>query len=129
MRFVVGGEVHDLTREQVDRTMKGAQPEVIRKHLVEVRGTVFPPKQVFAAVTGRERGTFTTQEAQRVLTRLGFVCREADETRGGQAVWKHVVEPEPTIDDRVASVENAVATSQAAIADLLRRVQQLETSR
>ena len=126
MKFVVRGDEYDLTPEQVRRSMKGVSSESIQKHLVEVNGTVYPPKQVFATVSGRDRGSFTTQEAQRVLTRLGFVCRQAGAV-GGRPVWSHVPESEPTAEERLANVENAVATSQAAISDLLRRVLTLES--
>lgn len=126
MKFVVRGDEYDLTPEQVRRSMKGVSSESIQKHLVEVNGTVYPPKQVFATVSGRDRGSFTTQEAQRVLTRLGFVCRQAGAV-GGRPVWAHVPESEPTVEERLANVENAVATSQAAISDLLRRVLTLES--
>ena len=78
MRFTVGGRPLDLAAEQVSRAMKQVEPEAIREHLVEMNGTVYPPKQVLAVVTGWARTTFTTMEAERVLMRLGFVCR-----RGG----------------------------------------------
>jgi hypothetical protein len=128
MRFVVRGDEYDLTSEQVRQSMNGVSSESIQKHVVEINGTGYPPKQVFARVSGRDRGSFTTQEAQRVLTRLGFVCRQAKAV-GGTAVWSHVRESEPTVEERLAVVENAIATSQAAISDLLRRVLTLESRR
>jgi hypothetical protein len=76
----VGGRDFNLTNEEVEVRMKGAEPELIQKHAVEVNGQMFPPKQVLGHVTGWERTSYTTMEAQRVLTRLGFVCTE---TRGG----------------------------------------------
>ncbi len=76
----VGGRDFDLTKQQVEVRMEGAEPESIQKHAVEIDGQLFPPKQVLSQVTGWERTSFTTMEAQRVLTRLGFVCTEV---RGG----------------------------------------------
>ena len=76
----VGGRDFDLTKEQVETHMKGEDPELIQKHMVEVNGQMFPPKQVLGHVTGWARASFTTMEAQRVLTRMGFVCTDA---RGG----------------------------------------------
>lgn len=70
----VGGRDFNLTKEQVETRMKGVDPELIQKHVVEVNGQLYPPKQVLGQVTGWERASFTTLEAQRVLTRIGFVC-------------------------------------------------------
>ena len=67
--------------------MRGVRPEPIREHLVEVLDTAYPPKQVLAAVTGWQRTSFTTMEAQRVLTRAGFACRRADEDDKAGRGW------------------------------------------
>ncbi|MFJ9785194.1 hypothetical protein ACIRSS_36875 [Amycolatopsis sp. NPDC101161] len=64
--------------------MRNVDPETIREHLVEIGRTVFPPKQVLAVVTGWERTSFTTMEAQRVLTKVGFVCRRAGQAADGR---------------------------------------------
>lgn len=77
----VGGRDFNLTKQEVEARMKGEDPELIQKHMVEVSGQMYPPKQVLAHVTGWARTSFTTLEAQRVLTRIGFVCTEA---RGGR---------------------------------------------
>lgn len=131
MNFTVGGHVYDLTRERVELAMSGVPPETIQKHLVEMLGSVFPPKQVFAHATGRDRSTFTTQEAQRVLQRLGFVCREAGTAPDGARAW---VAPSTDaagvtavdVDDRLRVLESSLATAQLAIAELGRRVTKLE---
>jgi hypothetical protein len=76
----VGGRDFNLTKREVETRMEGVDPELIQKHMLEVNGQMFPPKQVLGHVTGWERTSFTTMEAQRVLTRIGFVCTE---TRSG----------------------------------------------
>ncbi len=131
MRFTVGGESFDLTPEQVIAAMKDAPIETIQKHTVEIAGQVFPPKQVFAAVSGRSRQSFTTMEAQRVLTRLGFVCRRAGQTENGALAWVAAADigSDPSPEGRVASLEAAVGTMQAAIAGLHTRVKKLEAVR
>lgn len=73
----VGGRAFDLTKQDVEARMTGEEPELIQRHMVEVNGEMFPPKQVLGHVTGWARTSFTTMEAQRVLTRIGFVCTEA----------------------------------------------------
>lgn len=77
----VGGRDFNLTKQEVESRMKGEDPELIQKHMVEVNGQMFPPKQVLGHVTGWARTSFTTMEAQRVLTRIGFACTEG---RGGR---------------------------------------------
>lgn len=73
----VGGRDFDLTKQEVESRMRSEEPEAIRKHMVEVNGQMFPPKQVLGHATGWARTSFTTMEAQRVLTRIGFDCAEA----------------------------------------------------
>jgi hypothetical protein len=75
VKAVVGGRPFEFSKEEIERHMRGQEPELIREHLVEVGGRDFPPKQVIATITGWDRISFTTMEAQRVLTRAGFVCR------------------------------------------------------
>ena len=122
MRFIVGGESFDLTREQVIAAMKDAPVETIQKHVVEIEGQVFPPKQVFAVVTGRARQSFTTMEAQRVLTRLGFVCRRAKDLTYSGAAWVAVdagADHPPSVEDRLAALNaQRLRTLQAAVAGL-----------
>lgn len=76
----VGGRSFDLTKADVEVRVKEMEPELIQKHVVKVNGRWYPPKQVLWKVTGWPRTSFTTLEAQRVLTRLGFECAER---RGG----------------------------------------------
>ena len=83
VRAIVGGRPFDFTKEEIERRMRGVHPEPIREHLVEMLGTVYPPKQVLGTVSGWDRTSFTTMEAQRVLTRAGFVS-------GGRAVTMRV---------------------------------------
>ena len=73
----VRGRDFDVTKQEVETRMKGEEPELIQKHMVQVNGQMFPPKQVLEHVTGWARTSFTTAEAQRVLTRIGLDCTEA----------------------------------------------------
>lgn len=126
----VGGRDFDASREDVERAMRGVPSDTIQKYVVEVNGTVYPPKQVLAKVTGWERISFTTMEAQRVLAKLGFVCREAGTLPDGTPGWP-VVHPEAETSDletRVATLESALTTAQEAIAGLAARVRLLESA-
>jgi hypothetical protein len=126
--FTVGGERISLTYEQVVRAMKDVVPEPYQKYVMELGDTVYPPKQVFSLVTGRGRQTFTTMEAQRVLTRLGFVCREA--AKPGYMQFRppsEILEQNSSVPTApISEVESELATIKLAIAELIRRVEALE---
>jgi hypothetical protein len=125
----VGGRDFDWSKCDVERAMRGVDPEPIRTHVVELLETVFPPKQVLARVTGWDRQSFTTMEAQRVLTKLGFTCRRADALPNGRPAWVLDSGEAANSDhspDRIAALEAALATAQEAIAGLRKRVQALD---
>ena len=126
MRFTVGHREIELTAEEVHHRMHGVEPEPIRLHLVEVNRQVFPPKQVFAAVTNFPRGSFTTLEAQRVLTKLGFICRRAGHMPNGEPAWVRDDEHGQTQEERLASAEAALIVQREAIASLAKRIEALE---
>ncbi len=72
MEFTVNGKSYELSRQQVEETMNGVQPERIRQHVVEVDGRQYPIKQVLEAVLHLDKLDFNTQQARSILRRLGF---------------------------------------------------------
>lgn len=134
MEFVVGGEEYKFDRNRVEFVMKEVAPEPIQKHLVELLDTVYPPKQIFSKMTGRRRVTFTTQEAVRVLSKLGLVCREVGEPTDGNRTWKPVQRDKPfeaqsmSAEDRLVALGSGLATALLAIAQLQSRVEVLEAA-
>lgn len=73
MRTVtVAGRRFQLDRTGITSALKGALPEPLREHFVVIEGRRWPPKQVLALATGLDRADFTTHQARRILTRLGF---------------------------------------------------------
>lgn len=136
----VGGRDFDMSKEDVEQAMKGVLPEEFRKYVVEVNGEQYPPKQVLARATDWGRTSFTTMEAQRVLNKLGFKCREAGSPRADGSVpyFPYSGKPDSPLDiapgtaraqaaeDRVEALEAALATAQTAIAGLDARVRALE---
>jgi hypothetical protein len=124
----VGGRDFNKSKRDVEQAMRGEGPDMIQKYMVEVNGTVYPPKQVLARVTGWDRQSFTTMEAQRVLNKIGFACREAGVPVDGHPGWRRVGADSGTEDvaERVAALEAALATAQEAIAGLAARVRALE---
>jgi hypothetical protein len=125
----VGGRDFDLTKQEVESLMRNQTPELIQKHVVEVNGAAFPPKQVLGRCTGWPRTSYTTMEAQRVLTRIGFTCREA------RAVPTAGSDVEPRVpsaggskdhEDRIAALEAALAVANISIAALDDRMRRIE---
>jgi hypothetical protein len=124
MKFTVGGRSLDLSPEEVRAKLRDLSPEPVREHVVEIGEKSFPPKQVLAELTGWERQTFTTMEAQRVLTRLGFDCHRAGGGgRGGSpAVLAAEGDRPGDLEARVAVLEASVETLLLAIAALKARL-------
>jgi hypothetical protein len=74
--FTIGGSEFDLSAEEVERKLKGVVPEEIQQVYVEVAGKRYPVKQALAVSAGLMRSGFTTQNAVRVLRKLGFKLGE-----------------------------------------------------
>lgn len=72
--MTVSGHTYDLDPRRVEKALRGELPEPINQHFVVIRGRRWPPKQVLALVTGLDRADFTTHQARRALTRLGFTA-------------------------------------------------------
>jgi hypothetical protein len=70
--MTVAGHRYDLDAQRVEQAVEGALPEPVHEHFVVIKGRRWPPKQVLALVTGLDRADFTTHQARRALTRLGF---------------------------------------------------------
>ena len=126
--MIVGGREFEWTREQVKDAMRRVPPEQPRKHVVEIGDKQFPPKQVLAVVTGWERQSYTTLEAQRVLSKLGFPCHPAGSRYSRETAFVDPETPREMQSDRerLAAIESALATAQEAIAGLRNRVAALE---
>jgi hypothetical protein len=75
--MTVSGHKYDLDARRVEAALEGMLPEPIREHFVVINGRRWPPKQVLAEVTGLDRADFTTHQARRALTRLGFPAGRA----------------------------------------------------
>jgi hypothetical protein len=75
--MTVSGHTYDLDPQQVERALRGELPEPIVEHFVVISGRRWPPKQALALVTGLDRADFTTHQARRALTRLGFTAGRA----------------------------------------------------
>ena len=79
--MTVSGQRYELDRQSVQAALEGVLPEPIHEHFVVINGRRWPPKQVLALVTGLDRADFTTHQARRALTRLGFPAARAASSR------------------------------------------------
>lgn len=62
----------ELRRDGVERAMRRVLPEPITSHYVVIDRRRYPPKQVLGVLTGLDRADFTSHQARRILTGLGF---------------------------------------------------------
>lgn len=62
----------ELRRDRVERALRQTLPEPITSHYVVIGRRRYPPKQAISLLTGLDRADFTTHQARRVLTGLGF---------------------------------------------------------
>jgi hypothetical protein len=74
--FTIGGEKFSLSREDVERKLKGVKPEPIQQVYVEVGGKQYPVKQALAVSADLMRSGFTTQNAVGIFRKLGFKLGE-----------------------------------------------------
>jgi hypothetical protein len=74
--FTVGGTIFSMSREEIERKLKGVKPEQIRQYYVTVGGRDYPVKQALEVSAGLLRSGFTTQDAIRVLRKFGLPLRK-----------------------------------------------------
>ncbi len=95
--MTVSGHQYSLDSRSVEAALQGALPEPIHEHFVVINGRRWPPKQVLALVTGLDRADFTTHQARRALTRLGFPAARAASPRTRHPVTSGTATP-PSAD-------------------------------
>lgn len=74
--FRVSGREFALDKEAVEHKLATIKPDPIDLVYVKVKGKDFPVKQALAEVSGLIKSRFTTQDAARVLGKLGFEPKE-----------------------------------------------------
>ena len=62
----------ELRADRIERALRQTLPEPIKSHYVVIGRRRYPPKQAISLVTGLDRADFTTHQARRILTGLGF---------------------------------------------------------
>lgn len=72
MNFVLRGQSFAIDHEDVKKAIRSLQPESVTKYAVEIGSLEYPIKQVVAKITGSPPVGFTSQDAYRILKKLGF---------------------------------------------------------
>jgi hypothetical protein len=72
MRFTLRGKELNLTPEDIVAKLQGIEPEGSSQYHITAHGKSYPVKQVLALVTGMPNIAFTTADAYRILTKLGY---------------------------------------------------------
>jgi hypothetical protein len=108
--MTVSGHKYDLDGRRVEAALQGELPEPVREHFVVINGRRWPPKQVLAKVTGLDRADFTTHQARRALTRLGFPAgRAAGHRAPHPATSRAAVRPSDAADAHGGAAQLAEA--------------------
>ncbi|HLM86737.1 MAG TPA: hypothetical protein VK272_11170 [Solirubrobacteraceae bacterium] len=97
----------ELGHDAVEQKMQGRRPEPIASHFVVIGVRRFPPKQVICAMTGLDRADFTSHQARRILTGLGFAAGR--QPRDEPAA--HNSEPPAHLDRDTGSETSRTATA------------------
>jgi hypothetical protein len=106
LTMTVSGRSYDLDSQRVQQALQGELPEPIQEHFVVVNGRRWPPKQVLALVTGLDRADFTTHQARRALTRLGFTAARAAGHRDRHASGSSAATPQVALAQDPAQPES-----------------------
>jgi len=67
-----------MSKADVEEELAGHDPEPITKYFVNIGGKEYPIKQVVSLLFGKSKMDFTTQEAYRVLKKMGYEIEERD---------------------------------------------------
>jgi hypothetical protein len=82
--FTLGGQEYHLSKADVLEVMRNISPKPLGKYRVSIGGTDYPPKQVIAEALGKNLVSFTTMDANRILSGLGFEVQRVGERREPQ---------------------------------------------
>ena len=104
MDFRIRGTRYAITPEGVRDATRRAEPNAAdgrHKYFVDLHGQRFPIRQVLQLATGLTSPTFTSQDAYRILSRLGFEVSERPDSKAysapasPHAASVHAAEPSP----------------------------------
>jgi hypothetical protein len=76
--FKLRGKTYRLSKADVERAVAKVEPRSTEKYAVMIGERAFPPKQLIEVSLHLPPMAFTTMDAQRILTRLGFEVISSD---------------------------------------------------
>ncbi len=82
--FRLSGEEYRLSKTDVEEKLRNVAPRPLGKYRVSIGGIDYPPKQVVAESLDKNLVTFTTMDASRILSSLGFEVLRVGEKRQPQ---------------------------------------------
>ncbi|MHA4850955.1 MULTISPECIES: hypothetical protein [unclassified Rhodococcus (in: high G+C Gram-positive bacteria)] len=88
--------------QEVTKLLGNHTPEPIREHWVDAGGVRYPPKQVYQALSGDPRSTFTSHLALARLRRMGFTTSTYQPRKDGPHRKATLVESQ-TIDGELSA--------------------------
>ena len=71
-RFILRGTAYNIKKEDVAEAMKDVQPKASKKYYIRINNQEYPIKQALSTVVGIPSASFTSQDAYRILDKLGF---------------------------------------------------------
>ena len=104
MDFRIRGTRYAITPEDVRNATRGVRPNASdgrHKYFIDLHGRQYPIKQVLQLVTGLTSPGFISQDAHRILSRLGFEITERPDLKVYSApvpareAGVHAAEPSP----------------------------------
>jgi hypothetical protein len=91
--FELRGRRYELSRADVEDKLKRIEPKPVTKYQVLVNGRFYPPKQALAVTIGKSVAGFTTMDASRILSKLGFeVTGLASEVASAKTISERLFE-------------------------------------
>ncbi len=91
--FELRGERFELSSTDVEEKLKDVEPKPVTKYQVRINGKGYPPKQALATAIGKPLANFTTMDATRILSKLGFeVTGRNDETLTNKTISEQLFE-------------------------------------
>jgi antitoxin HicB len=100
MIFVIGNEGFEINRETILKAIKGVSPRPFdgrNRYYVELHGLRYPIKQPIHLVTELPyTGRFGAQDAQRILTKLGFTVKLLSSTKRSEPARRIVTSTNQT---------------------------------
>lgn len=94
--FKLRGKTYRLSQTDVERAAAKVEPRSTEKYAVMIGGRAFPPKQLIEVSLRLPPMAFTTMDAQRILTRLGFEVVSSDRQPSPETALQRLVTSSPT---------------------------------